>query len=301
MRGGPITHNIRSDLRNSVKDIAVNRSRVGIGEKVRIAWLALRENGVLWTMLFGVYWTTSSVADKAYAAMNRLRQRKGNPGLNSLALNKAIWNAWDWQRGGEEWTVSPQWKVAVISGVLEKFIPPDVDVVEIGPGGGRWTEPLLQRAKNYVGIDVSKSAIDLCRQRFASYPNASFLVGSGNDLAQVADSSVDAIWSFDVFVHINHREVAGYVNEFWRVLRQGGVGVIHHGAVAGAQGGWRSDLSHEAMLNLLAQRGLQVSDSFRDWSVDDREYQLDTYADVITVFRKLLGHSPITPGIAADM
>ena len=53
----------RSDLRNSVKDIAVNRSRVGIDEKVRIAWLALRENDMLWTVLCGVYWTTSAVAD----------------------------------------------------------------------------------------------------------------------------------------------------------------------------------------------------------------------------------------------
>jgi SAM-dependent methyltransferase len=269
-----------------VKDLAVNRGRIGLADKLRLARLALRENGLVWAFLFSAYWLASNLAEGSFSAMNRMRQRRGNPGLNSLALNKAIWDSWDWRAGGEEWTPSPQWKAAVISGVMDRFLPQQCTVLEIGPGAGRWTEPLIERAAKYVGIDVSASAIDICRGRFKSRPTAQFMVGTGDNLAGIASESIDAIWSFDVFVHINEQEVTQYVEEFKRVLKPGGTGIIHHGAVSGAKGGWRSNLSHEAMLGLLRRCKLDIAASFSSWVADGTEFHLDTYSDVITVFRK---------------
>ena len=72
-----------------------------------------------------------------------------------------------------------------------------------------------------------------CRKRFAAMSNAEFAVGSGCDLKMISSTSIDGIWSFDVFVHINSDEFRSYIREFQRVLRDGGVVVIHHGSVGG--------------------------------------------------------------------
>ena len=59
-----------------------------------------------------------------------------------------------------------------------------------------------------------------CRNRF---PSAEFEVGNGKDIAMIPSGTVDAIWSFDVFVHINAAEFSSYVEEFRRVLKPGGL------------------------------------------------------------------------------
>jgi SAM-dependent methyltransferase len=164
-------------------------------------------------------------------------------------------------------------------------VPADCSILEIGPGAGRWTEYLLQRAKQYVGIDISSTCVAHCRERFANDSRAIFSVGSGSDLGNVASSAIDAIWSFDVFVHINRSEVEGYVREFARVLRRGGVAVIHHGSLGGAGGGWRSNLTGAAMQEIVRQYDLVSDGSLTYWVDGETVHQL-IYGDVITVIRK---------------
>ncbi len=97
---------------------------------------------------------------------------------------------------------------------------------------------------------------------------------------------MDALWSFDVFVHINRKEVECYADEFLRVMRPGAVGIIHHGSVGGTLGGWRSNLTHEGMLDLLKQRGFQIVASFKEWQDGDVMHQAGLYQDIVTVFRR---------------
>jgi ubiquinone/menaquinone biosynthesis C-methylase UbiE len=170
--------------------------------------------------------------------------------------------------------------------VLQRYVPQGAEILEIGPGGGRWTAALLERASAYVGIDISASCVDVCREKFAGNPKARFEVGSGTDLKGLADKSVDALWSFDVFVHINQAEVEKYADEFRRVLRPGAVGVIHHGSVGGALGGWRSNVTHEAMLKLLQDRGFEIVSSVKSWEEDGKTHEAGLYQDVITTFRQ---------------
>lgn len=269
-----------------MKEIAANRNRITFGGKLRLATLALRENGIGWGVVFGLYWASSAVANWSFGVMNRRRVARDNPGLNSLALNKAIWDAWDWNAAGEEWTPSQDWKMAVVNGIIERHMPKQSAVLEIGPGGGRWTEFLLPNASSYIGVDVSQSAIESCRRRFQSTPQARFFVGSGTDLSVALDESIDFVWSFDVFVHINKREVAAYLAEIHRALKPRGLAVIHHGAVGGTLGGWRSDLSQDAMVALVAQNLLDHVMSFAEWTYSGSTFRLDTYNDVVTVIRK---------------
>lgn len=229
-----------------MKDIVGNRRQVGLRNKWKTAVLALRENGPSWCGYLFAYYISSMVAERAHSKMHRLRLKHGLPGLNSATLNRHIWNSWDWSAQGDEWTTSEEWKQSLIHRVLRPNIPGGSSILEIGPGAGRWTVPLLERARDYTCVDISSSCIEHCRQHFANEPRARFFVGSGRDLGDVATGSIDIIWSFDVFVHINAVEIAGYLDDFVRVLRPGGVAVIHHGAVGGTGGGWRSDLTTAA-------------------------------------------------------
>ena len=268
-----------------MKDIVENRKRITWANKLKLATAALRENGLAWCTLLLTYYAASSVAHRAFTALDRMRRARRLPGLNSATLNKAIWEAWDWSASGDEWTTSPETKQSFIRNVLQREIPLEQDILEIGPGAGRWTESLLERARRYIGVDISSTCVDHCRGRFGNVARATFTVGSGRDLAAVANDSIDAIWSYDVFVHINAAEVESYVDEFARVLRPTAVAVIHHGGVGGAQGGWRSNLTASALEEMLRRRGLLLEQSFDHW-VDNATVHSLTYGDRIAVIRK---------------
>jgi SAM-dependent methyltransferase len=284
LRVAPEGHCSLTDLKH-MKDDVNNRRRIRPGRKLRLAAIALRENGLIWCVLLVAYYVSSSVAHRTFAWMTLRRQRHGIPGLNSPTLNREIWDGWNWEAGGEEWSGSAQWMASLRRCVLEARIPMQSSVLEIGPGAGRWTVDLLPRACQYVGVDISDICIQKCRSRFRDANHARFMTGSGNDLADVESGSIDAIWSFDVFVHINRREFERYADEFVRVLRPGGIGVIHHGSIAGASGGWRSDVTAAAVQELLTRRGLRIEDSFGEWT-DLGEVHRLSYDDLITVFRR---------------
>jgi SAM-dependent methyltransferase len=209
---------------------------------------------------------------------------------NSAARNKERWDGWDWSHGGEEWNVSAEWKQALIDDVLRRWIPQDAAVLEIGPGGGRWSEPLLERASRLVLADVSERPLELCRERFAGAGKVEYVLTSGGDLAGVGDASIDAVWSFDVFVHIAPADQASYLAEIARVLVPGGIAVIHHAdgrnrGVHPSRAGWRAPMSRELFKSLAGQRGLVVDSQIDSWG-DGGRYDLSGYGDVITVCRR---------------
>jgi ubiquinone/menaquinone biosynthesis C-methylase UbiE len=269
-----------------MKDLVDNRKRIPLSKKIQLGGEVLRQNGFIWTSYLGIYYVSSSLAERAFAALDERRKRLGLPGLNSAGLNKLIWEAWDWTAEGEEWTPSPEWKESVLNRILRKHMPEGGSLVEIGPGGGRWTETLLEIAGRLVAVDISAECLRVCAERFQHSGKIEFVLTPGNTLPGIADGSVDAIWSFDVFVHINRREVEGYAAEFARVLRPGGTGVLHHGTVGGKNGGWRSDMTEEGMAACLRGAGLEVVEQFREWTDGNREFQAGLYDDAITVFRK---------------
>jgi len=268
------------------KDIIENRFRLSSSTKARLFFKSIKENGLLWTGLTGLYYGASAIGDKAFTLAARLRTKHGLPGMNSVALNKVIWENWDWSGQGEEWSESVEWKQSVIETLLKPNIADGSVVVEIGPGAGRWTGDLQARAKRLVGIDLSEACVRECRKRFASCDNVEFRVGSGADLQGVPTTSVDAIWSFDVFVHINKAQFAAYALEFGRVLKPGGVGVIQHGAVGGARGGWRSDATAADVQEYLRAAGLRVRAQIATWSYSGQEFKAGLYDDVVTVFER---------------
>lgn len=210
---------------------------------------------------------------------------------NSSAENVLRWTGWDWSVRGEEWTLSPEWKQGLIDDVLARWIPEGSVALEIGPGAGRWTEALLERVSRLTLVDVSERPLELCMERFeAAGGRLSFVLSSGCDLPGVADGSIDAVWSFDVLVHVAPQDVAGYLGEIARVLAEGGVAVLHHsdGRNRGelpSRAGWRAPMSCGLMAKLAAGSGLRVERQFASWGPEGR-YNLDAFADAITVCRR---------------
>ena len=182
----------------------------------------VQENGLLWTMLIGTYYVASGVAEASYAKAASLRTKNRLPGVNSTSANKQIWDNWNWSAGGEEWTPSPEWKASVVHTFLDPFFANRSVILEIGPGAGRWTEYLLDKCDQLIGIDVSETSVRECEVRFHDRRKATFKVGNGEDVSSIESNSVDAIWSFDVFVHVNKPQFNSYIAEFARVLRPDG-------------------------------------------------------------------------------
>jgi SAM-dependent methyltransferase len=205
---------------------------------------------------------------------------------NSAGDNEQRWTGWDWSARGEEWTASPDWKQALIDDVLLPTIPPGGTVLEIGPGGGRWSAVLAPRAERLVLVDVTPRVLELCRERLGDLPHVAYVCSHGSDLPGVADGSVDAVWSFDVFVHVAPLDQAAYLAEIARVLRPGGVAAIHHadGRNHGAlpsRAGWRAPMGATLFAALAAERGLAAGARLRSWS--GGRHDLGAFGDVITV------------------
>jgi SAM-dependent methyltransferase len=204
-----------------------------------------------------------------------------------VADHSRYWSAYDWGQQGEEWTASPEWKQALIDDVLSRWIPSGVVTVEIGPGAGRWTEVLVARASRLVLVDVSERPLELCRQRFGESDRIGYVLTPDSSLPGVADGSIDAVWSFDVFVHLAPRYQARYVKEISRVLAPGASAVIHHadGRNRGRQPsrlGWRSPMSRNLFAVMAMDCGLGIQCQFDSWGPDGR-YDLGAFGDAITV------------------
>lgn len=282
---------LRKSFRNStdlppMKDIVENRKRLGLATKARMILLLLRENGILWTSYMVLYYAASAIAEACFGWADARRRKWGLPGVTSPAMSKLIWQSWDWSSEGEEWTPSSEWKESVFKRLLRANIPEGSVVLEIGPGGGRWTEELQRRSRFLIGLDISQSCVAACRARFAHCSNVDFRLGSGSDLEGIDDASIDAVWSFDVFVHVNRSEFQAYTEEIARVLRPGGVGLIQHGSVGGSRGGWRSDVSTEDVRTMVRAANLDLVEQISSWLDNGREYQAGLYGDVVTIFAK---------------
>lgn len=213
---------------------------------------------------------------------------------HSIAENKEFWRRWDWSSGGEEWSESPEWKASLVEDVLLSTIQRTGVILEIGPGAGRWTEFLLARADRLILVDVSERTLEVCQQRFRDAGDITYLLTDDADLPGIPDASVDAVWSFDAFVHIAPIDLASYLREIARVLRPGGVAVIHHsGRSQRGQTGWRSPMTAKLFANLARERGLAIDRQFDSWR--GGRFGVRANGDAITVLSSNAGERPRLP------
>ncbi|MDY6794791.1 MAG: methyltransferase domain-containing protein [Actinomycetota bacterium] len=106
-------------------------------------------------------------------------------------------------------------------------------VLDIGCGRGELTCEAARRGAYAVGIDYAEAALDLSRERLSGMDESlrrrvQFLLADAKGLA-FPDGSFDVVFLVDVYEHLYPREIAHTLAETKRVLRPGGVLVVHTG------------------------------------------------------------------------
>jgi ubiquinone/menaquinone biosynthesis C-methylase UbiE len=100
-------------------------------------------------------------------------------------------------------------------------------VLDLGCGPGRIAYWIAPKVFTLTGIDVSNVMHDRAVERCEKLSNATFIQNNGNDLSAVKDSSIDVVYSFACFIHLPPDVQVSYEREILRVLRPGGLGLVH--------------------------------------------------------------------------
>jgi SAM-dependent methyltransferase len=148
---------------------------------------------------------------------------------------------------GDEWNSAEKLGVTVPAGGIPQLLDrqvfgpflgePEV-ILEIGAGGGRFTDVLLPRCRRLIATDTSPTMLEHLRRRFGDDGRLEIQLLDGRGLGATPDASVDAVFSYGVFVHLQHWDIFNYVRETARVLKPGGKAVIQH-ANAFSELGWQ--------------------------------------------------------------
>ena len=115
--------------------------------------------------------------------------------------------------------------------VVERYIKPYVDpaktCVEIGPGGGRWTRYLLGFKQIYA-VDYFQELLDEFNKNFSTYSNITTVKNNGTDFPNIPDNSVDFLFSFGVFVHLDLEIIDSYLSNMRRLFHKDSLAFIQY-------------------------------------------------------------------------
>jgi len=196
----------------------------------------------------------------------------------NLAWNRARWG----QRAGWEvrdhygyrWGGGYAQTVGDLVRFTDKFLRPwtfgryDLNIMELSPGGGRFTSELLRYASKMALVDMSSDCIEVCRERFRYFPTRiSYHVNDGTSLAAVEGAQFDLIACYDSMVHMHPTVIEGYVRQMAGLVRANGVIWLDHSGMGRRESGHRTAMTAETMREIAARAGLRVVDqTFRnDW------------------------------------
>jgi SAM-dependent methyltransferase len=243
--------------------------------------LSIKENGFLWTMVYllkrATHWNIFS--DK----LKSLEEKRKYPGWNSVNQNKLTWNNWNWNELGEEWTKSEEWKNKLVSEIIMKLITDNSSIIEIGPGGGRWSEFLLKKAVKLNLVDISEKCLELCEKRFGKNSNISYNLINDVKFNFAESNSTDVVFSYDVFVHIDKKQITQYFVEFARVLKNPGKIILHYSKVGDKFGEYRSRFTSDDMNELLKKLNLNL---IAEYDVETLETNKGNFFEVIAIIGK---------------
>lgn len=98
--------------------------------------------------------------------------------------------------------------------------------LDFGCGVGRLSQALTAHFPEVHGVDISPSMIGHANRFNQSPDKCVFHVNSENDLRLFESGSFDFVYSNIALQHIEPRFATGYIREFFRLLKPGGVAVF---------------------------------------------------------------------------
>ncbi len=143
---------------------------------------------------------------------------------------------------------------------LLPYVNPDHKAIEIGPGGGRWTRYLLGFGHLY-GVDYHQELLDELGASFKA-PHLQLVLNRGTDFPGIPDLSIDFIFSFGVFVHLDAGVIEAYLENMRRVLKPSGCATIQYSDknkdAARKIGKGFADTNPEIIRNLVTRTGYRI-------------------------------------------
>ena len=147
--------------------------------------------------------------------------------------------------------------------VRDRFVSPYINpkhvALEIGPGGGRWTRYLVGFRELYV-VDFHAEILGELR-RTLSLPKMRFVQNNGSDFPGIEARSIDFLFSFGCFVHLEQDIIAGYLDSIRYILKPGGNAIIHYSDKSKAMAQVNQSFSHnnpELMRSMVTGAGFRV-------------------------------------------
>lgn len=109
-----------------------------------------------------------------------------------------------------------------------QYVDREKRVLELGCGIGRMSYFIAQSCKELIAVDIAPELLKIASERLKEYSNTAFVCVDGFSLHPVGNNSIDLVFEYIVFQHIGSTEViASYIREIARVLKVGGVAVLH--------------------------------------------------------------------------
>ncbi len=105
--------------------------------------------------------------------------------------------------------------------------------LDFGCGAGRLSRHIAPHFREALGVDISERMISIAREINSDIPNLVFKVNVTPDLRELKSSSFDLVCSVIVLQHLDSSQrIEGYLAEYMRVLRVGGLLVFQLPTVA---------------------------------------------------------------------
>jgi SAM-dependent methyltransferase len=194
----------------------------------------------------------------------------------NLKFNRDRWGNPEYWCGkdqyGYRWNGGFQQTVGGFAKFADQFLRPfvgeryDHRVLELSPGGGRFTAELIRYAARIDLLDMNAACLDVCRERFKFYPiEMGFFQNDGKSCSVVSGNSYSLITCFDSMVHMHPDIIKGYVDQLARCLEPKGILWLDHSGKGKRDAGHRTEMTPETMARFGLGAGLKlVNQTFRN-------------------------------------
>jgi Methyltransferase domain len=106
--------------------------------------------------------------------------------------------------------------------IKERYVLPYVnaqhDALEIGPRGGRWSRYLLG-FRTLTAIDYHSELLDELKRNFGAHRHIRFIKNNGTDFPGVDLHSIDYVYSFGTFVHLDFNLIEAYLDSIKAIIK----------------------------------------------------------------------------------
>ena len=128
-------------------------------------------------------------------------------------------------------------------------------MLELGCGAGRMSRCFAGEFSRVVGFDVSAEMLNRARDLNGSCENITWTQGNGSDLSNVADCSVQFVFSYLVLQHLpNELLLHSYIREILRILAVGGLCLFQFNGTSEKYMNWRGRLAWGVIDSFWAAR-----------------------------------------------